>query len=69
MSNLNDRASMSYICPGCKANGIEDTGFAIKLAGLGIRDVLRVVQITCRKCGMSVFWNSELKQPNWVQVG
>jgi len=66
--STSDRAEMSYICPGCKVTGEEKQGFAVELSGANIRKSLRVVRITCRRCGMQVFWNSELKDPRWVQV-
>jgi hypothetical protein len=43
--------------------------FSVELAGRNIREALRVVRITCRRCAMQVFWNSELREPKWVQVG
>ncbi len=64
-----DRAELSYICPACRAKGDEQQAFALELAGLNIRNTLRVVRITCRRCGTQVFWNSELREPKWVQVG
>jgi len=63
-----DRASMSYICPGCRVQDATELGFAVELSGRNIRNALRAVRITCRRCGMQVFWNSELKDPRWVQV-
>ena len=65
MSQRSDRAKMSFICPVC-----DDRlqAFSIELAGQGIRDLLQVVQITCRRCGTSVFWNNKLPEPRWVTV-
>jgi len=64
-----DRAQLSYVCPGCKAAGDELQAFSLELAGKQIRDSLAVVRITCRRCSMQVFWNKELREPKWVQVG
>lgn len=67
--NRNDRAELSYICPACRAQGDELQAFKLELAGTQIRESLRVVRITCRRCQTQVFWNSELRDPKWVQVG